>query len=549
MPKNSLSIIEHVITSPLIRWTWSGLSDPSYISSLVEFRPTDKETARDMICGRYLLAGRLVGTESTSPFLVKEADEQWKRRLNNFSWLRHFSSFGDVSEKEFARILVLDWIGRNKNFNKNSWSPIITSKRVLNWLRHFLMLTEGASDKEIKIISHSLGTQLQSLKIRSKFMKSPIDKIYSAMAMLGSSLVRKNKEKTILSRFSRLQVLLDEQIDENGLHLSRNAFFQFEILSELVSLKQTLIQSNFTHQNQLDRFIKTIDLMYLALDSLTLSTGELAYFNGAGYIPTDLFVALLAKANKEPKKSKIFSGYGILTSNKSTLIADAGIVPNIKFSKNAHASALAFEFSYGSDLIVGNCGACANSNANNNYFRLGKAHNGIVINGFSSAKVIKRGSFANHLKANKKLLEYKNNITMNFDDDETTMSLVNYDFAKKFGIKLQRNFSFLKDEASLIGVDKISAINEKSTSAEIELGFHLAPNSQIFRSETGDVFYITLQSGAKWAFLWEGADASLKKSYRHSNYFGALPIDKIVLNSHFEKSTKEISWIFTKQNN
>ncbi len=563
MQKNSLSLVEQIITSPLLRWTWSGLSAPDYIFPIAEFRPCDKEAAKDMSLGRYLLASKLVDSKSHSPFSIDEADEQWKQRLNDFSWLRHFTQSTEPREREFARVLVLDWIGRNAKFNQHSWSPIITSLRVLNWLRHINLLKEGASEKQIKIISGSLSTQAQSLKIRIKFMRDPIDIIFSAMALLGSDLAKRSSSKSIIAHLMELQSLLNKQIDADGLHLSRNSLLQFILLSELVSLKQTLGQVNDINSNEKEKFANTLKSMHSALDSLTHGHGEIAYFNGAKSLPADIFVALQANSPREKKLNQTIGGYGILVSGSSTLIADGGVVPDIRYSRYAHASALAFEFSFGSDLLLGNCGTplavqkmTKSEIEYYNYFRLGQAHNGPVINKTSSAIIQKTGTFANHLKKpNNPIYDIiiEENVT---EQNEVSMFLTSSNFEKSHGIKLRREFFLLDGGETLIGVDKIIISNKRQVQKQpqdlLELAFHLAPSAILSKGESEGAFFIQLKSGAKWTFLWEGAEAHIESSLRHSGNFGPLPTTKIVLKSAISQmrnatQAKEISWIFTRQ--
>ena len=543
MQKNSLSLLEHIITSPLLRWTWISLATPDYTYPLVDHRPLDIEAAKDMINGRYLLAGRLVETNSHSPFAIEDASEQWKKRLNEFTWLRHFGASENIEHSKFARVLVLDWVGRNSKFENDSWSPSATSLRILNWLRHLETIKNGASKKQIDIIFQSISTQLTSLKSRVKFMQNPLDVLYTQMALLGSSLSKKSDERKISRRLLRLQNSLDKQIDKDGLHLSRNALLQYELLSELFSLKQTLEKSNF-HLNSADnKFSKTIAKMHLALDSLTLSTGELAYFNGAGQIATDLFVSLLSQGKRARKTTKILGGYGIFTNNQSVIIADSGIVPPKVHSDKAHASALAFEFSNGRDLIIGNCGAMVfDADNKQNSFRQGRAHSGIIINNHCSAKIIKRGKYTNHLYNEKKL----NIPQISFNEDISSMILTSSDFVKTCGVKITRELSLIDNGNSLVGIDKISAINNKAANGIFEIIFHLAPNSFISQSDNGEIIYIVLQSGIKYSFLFEGGEATIKDTVRNTTYFGALPSAKIVIKSKL-KNTNEVSWVFTRQ--
>ena len=115
------------------------------------------ELRDDGMAGRYLLASHLVDTHGVSPFSV-EADEAWSDELRNFAWLRHFSDARQDNERRFARTLTLDWIGREGKFERRGWALALTARRVLNWLRHFKLLVDGAPEEQADQIIRALGT-------------------------------------------------------------------------------------------------------------------------------------------------------------------------------------------------------------------------------------------------------------------------------------------------------------------------------------------------------------------------------------------------------
>ena len=50
----------------------------------------------------------------------------------------------------FARSLTLDWIDRDGRFDRDIWGLSLTARRVLNWLRHFNILVEGANPEDAR---------------------------------------------------------------------------------------------------------------------------------------------------------------------------------------------------------------------------------------------------------------------------------------------------------------------------------------------------------------------------------------------------------------
>ena len=167
-------LADFAVSNPAIRWVWTGPGNEDYAGALSEFRPTDRESVLEMMQGRYLLANKLVNTNGMSPFAVEMVHDDWLDDLQAFAWLRHFRDARTDEERAFARSLTLDWIDRDGRFDRMVWGLSLTSRRIFNWLRHFNILVEGANAEDAALIERSLGTQIQSLKLRAPFADDPV---------------------------------------------------------------------------------------------------------------------------------------------------------------------------------------------------------------------------------------------------------------------------------------------------------------------------------------------------------------------------------------
>ena len=128
--------------------------------------------------------------------------------------------------------------------------------------------------------------------------------------------------------------------------------------------------------------------MHRALDAISLGTGEPAYFNGTGQMPHDIVVAVQAQTPTRARSTGTAGGYGRLIWGKSIVVANSGLVPPPEYARHMHASALAFEFSHGRDLVVCNCGpAQSDEEESALLFRQGIAHSGPTINALSAAAI------------------------------------------------------------------------------------------------------------------------------------------------------------------
>jgi uncharacterized heparinase superfamily protein len=531
-----LGVADWAVTSPLVRWTWTGPSNEEMVGALGEFRPTDRETVLEMMAGRYLLSSRLVDTHGISPFAVEADDDDWSDELRGFSWLRHFRDARDETERRFARTLALDWIGREGRFDRHTWAPALCARRILNWLRHFTLLIEGASPEQARTISRSLGTQIQSLKLRGALASDPVDRLFAAIALAGVALCDERRVPDLQQRLRQLGRLLDIQIDDDGLHRSRSAKIQLQLLVELETLRQALRRD---HEEEGIELGKVVESMHKALDAVSLGTGEPAYFNGTGQLPHDLVVAVQVQSTARFRTSGTTGGYGRLIAGKSVVVADSGLVPPPEYSGDAHASALAFEFSHGTELLVGNCGPAPSQLENNGLvFREGIAHSGLTINGVSSAQIAAKGPFAG------RLLPRGAPSSLEASEDDQMLLIRSHGYEGRYGATVERRLTLMAEGKTLVGQDRLTVAGNARGGNDAILRFHLALGTTLERGDEDDVLRLRLASGAIWTFLWEGAEMRVEDSVRQSSYFGFHRIKQIVLEAPVENG-REIAWIFT----
>jgi len=534
--RSLLSAADHLVTNPLIRWTWTGPSSEDLSSALAEFRPTDRETILEMMQGRYLLASKLVDTHGVSPFSLEVDHSDWQDDLQTFAWLRHFRDARSDEERRFARTLTLDWIGRDGHFNRETWGPSVTARRVLNWLRHYNILVEGAASEQVTQIARSLSTQISSLRLRGILATDPVEALLVAIALVGVALCADRPDAEVESRVRRVLALLDDQIDEDGLHRTRSAKTQIMLLVELITIKQALRRDH----EQLSRDIEELtESMHRALDAISLGTGEPAYFNGTGQMPHDLIVAVQAQSAVRARQTGVAGGYGRLIAGRSIVVADSGLVPDPSYTEHAHASALAFEFSHGRDLVVCNCGPAPSDYEDSLLFRQGIAHSAPTINALSAAAIPDTGPLAGRLVQ----LGRPNEIQARSADD--TLVITAHGYAERFGVSLERHLTLLADGKSLVGQDRFNRHRHRVSGAAA-IRFHLAHQTEVQQAD--DLVRLRLNSGAVWTFLWEGAELRVEDSVRQSAYFGFHRTRQLVLEV-LVADAGEVSWIFTLEEN
>ncbi len=534
----ALDLADYVVTLPALRWTWTGLADQTFGGELPEYRPSDREAVRDMMVGRYLLASKLVETGGVSPFGIYVDHPDWEANLHGFSWLRHFRDLRDVGERGLARMLVLDWIGREGQFERQTWALTLCAQRVLNWLRHLNLLLDDANPEQKRTILRSLGTQIQSLKVRGPLASNPVDRLMAAIGLVGAAVCDKDGKSDVEERVTGLNAILAGQLDSGGMHLSRNPRVQLLLLVELSSVRRSLGNLKGDMGNEL---AAQVDRMHAALDALTLGSGEPVFANGTGQLAHDVLIAVQANGTAQRRKSTVLGGYGILRDGEAVVVADAGRVPLLAYASEAHSGGLSFEFSHGTELIIANCGpAPADLPASRPLFRQGVAHSAPTINAQSAAPIRSRGPLAGFPVQSGPVP------SIGLIAADQLLTLVNQGYAARFGVKLERRLTLLSGGTTLVGQDQMKASGSKPISGVISVRFHLAPGIMVRRIGNEGIVRLVLPNGSVWSFLWEGAELRDEESVRQSSYVGFTRTRQLVLEADVEPG-HEIAWILTRE--
>lgn len=527
-----LGLADHAATMPLVRWIWTGPSNEDIVAGVTEFLPTDRESVVEMVAGRYLLASKLIDTHGASPFSVPVEHADWLEDLQTFGWLRHFRDARTDEERSLARELTLDWIRRYGVFDRKTWSLALCSRRVLNWLKHYNLIVEGATIEEVTQIGRALGTQIQSLRLRGPLAVDPVDALFAAIALSGVALCEEKRYNEIPTRVRRVNRLLSRQIDRDGLHRTRSAKVQAQLLIELTSLKQALRRY---HEQYAEEFDDVIERMHRALDGVSMSTGQPGYFNGTGQLPHDMLVAIQSQSISRMRETGTIDGYGRIVAGTSVVVADSGTVPPPEYAQNAHSGALSFEFSRGSDLIVGNCGPAPAGDQNPGYFREGLAHSAPTINSISANPIRTSGALAG------RLVQHGDAAQILADEEDDAVVMRTHGYADRFGVVIERRLTLIAEGKSLVGQDKFFAVANKVTGT-CAIRFHLAGTSEV--EEGPDLVRIRTASGQWWSFLWDGAHLHIEDSMRQSAFFGFHKTRQLVLTARVGE-VNEVSWIFT----
>ncbi len=134
---------------------------------------------------------------------------------------------------------------------------------------------------------------------------------------------------------------------------------------------------------------------------------------------------------------------------------------------------------------------------------------------------------------------------LEIDTDETALCMRSGGFETEFGATAERRLTLISGGDTLIGQDRFFSRRGPMAAGTVALRFHTAPGAVVEREPDEDIIRLTLSSGSRWSFLWEGGMASVDDSVRQSAYFGFHRTKLITLEAPLREGM-EMAWILTR---
>ena len=334
--------------------------------------------------------------------------------------------------------------------------------------------------------------------------------------------------------------------------MSRNPEELLEIFTYLVWVAHGLHDADWTPSQA---HIEAINRIAPTLRHLRHTNGSLCRFNGSlGKYSGELDRYLFLSGNKKKTTKILKMGYARLEGGRTSIIQDAGRLPNLFQSNLAHASVLGFELTHGRQPLIVNCGSGANFGLD--WRKAGRAtqsHSTFCIKGQSSAKLTRSLSY------NSKLTDFLSQgptevVTSKSKVIGGTELTVSHDaYASRFSVNLERKLELSDNGEILIGNDQIDLLSSRDRSKEIsshdleyEIRFQFHPEVTV-QILDNDV----VQINSKYAGAWILEALNLTPSIQPSYYFSEgnsspIPTKQVVFSTKFNDFLKQVRWSFVK---
>ncbi len=463
--------------------------------------PGNAERADNIFQGHFEFAGTIHEQDDQNPWRIEGMPLSWYRELHEFAWLRDFAANGSDAAKRHARALILAWIEEFDAYHPYFWDEEVLARRLTAWFCHNNFLLEQDGDDFNYPFLRSLRRQYIHLGRLARAKSRGEDRIATWQALLYGSLAFPDMAKSASKHLSQMETELGRIVLADGCHISRNPERHLTLLGDLVGIRNTLMAANEMVPVAINN---AIDRLAPAIRFFQHGDGRLALFNGGLTLPEGYCDNILSLSDATGRAPHRFpqGGFERLKAGRALLILESGEGGRNK-GEQQHAGLMSFEFSYGRERLIVNCGGVRDpSSAWARALAATAAHSTLGFDNINAAYAPRNSGD-----------ETRANVVRNEDEGNIWLDLESHGYRESVGILHRRRLYLDATGLALRGEDQI--IPERMPEggrSHFSLRFHLHPDLSISRSASGKNILIRTASGMGWKFLTGAARLSLEES-------------------------------------
>jgi len=336
--------------SPMYR---AGLASPKPqgLATLPsDMRAPDLKNGQRVLDGSFVMAGGAMhlGVRG-DPWDCASPSRRFAVALHRFGWVRDLVALGEDGQEEALR-LTLEWRRIFGKWNTFAWAPEVLERRVFNLACSARAMCSAASEAETATIALDLARQARHLLASDEGPLRAAERACAA-AIAGTALAGDVGEALADKALQRLETALARSVAADGGHTSRSPQAALELLLDLLTLDDALVQWGMVTP---DEVMRAIDRLAGAVHFFTLTDGALPAMQGGEALNPAYVAAVGASEGTIDRASpSARNGYQRLDGKALQIVADADVPAAGPWSVGACGQPLAIEvLAAGHRLIV-----------------------------------------------------------------------------------------------------------------------------------------------------------------------------------------------------
>lgn len=466
--------------------------------------------AQQFYRGIFAFAGHRIECQPMRIFEMKPPSAGWADELSGFSWLSHLEAPGLALYRAFTRNLISSWAGQRR---RTSFAA--SCRRLMSFSRHAGFVLAGApagfEPRFLRLVTR------ETRRLVNLAPRSPQDQLRQAIAVLTAALAFRGNSSLRNTALSATASLITSEILPDGGPAGRSPKTLLDLLADLVPLRAALEAQRIPLPHGLHAAMEQAIPM---LRMLSHGDGGLAVFHGVERTDAAMMQAILDHdvVQGQPLSHAAHAGYCRMAQGQSVVIADCG-------APAVCDSSLAFEFSQGTQRIVGSCGAPMNASPEwLAAARSAAAHSALQLDNDNQSR-------AEPSQASAELIETPHGM------------LVKARSSSRTSIH-SREFFLASTGHDFRGEDRIEPALPDLPRRNFTIRFHLHPSVKASANRKGAAIILLLPNKDAWQFSARGGAMTLEDSVylagsgpRHSR--------QIVIRGSTE-SVQRVNWAFRK---
>lgn len=500
-----------VFGAPGYGWTLSMPRAEGFGAAPRDFRPADANLGRAFAGGRFLLAGSVLDVGAAGdPFDRPSPSRRFAVELHRFDWLPHLIASGERGPREGLR-LILAWAETFGRWNAFSWHREQLARRVYNLACAGRRIAASGSEADRARLADLLARQARHL---ARLPRNDADAAETAAALTaaGAALSGRAGDALVSKGLARLRRALPRTVLPDGCHASRSPEAGMELLFDLLTVDDVLLQLGREAPPELGR---AIDRLTAGLRTLTLPDGRLAAFQGGE--PGHAERVAAARAHDEtgaPAGAERLTagGFERLDGQMLHVVMDSGSPATGAFARTACAQPAAVEIVCGRDRLITNAGWSERA-ADRQGFRLTPGASTLCLGDASTGEPL-TGTLEKILGARLESPPHEIAVRREAGDGAVLVEVGHDGWVQGFGLRHERRLYLDRRLDELRAEERLSPKGpaKAALAAPYAVRFHLQPGATASLARDRRTVLLRGESGRGWWFRSDATEVSIEPS-------------------------------------